>query len=195
MGATFCMAMIDPLDEPAQIARGLRRRDPAVLDALIERHQHRLYRYLLYLTGQPTLAEDLFQETWLRVLERGRQYDGRSAFVPWLLAIARHLVADHWRRRAPSSLEPLRADAPEGPPVPSPEPSPFERAVVDEGRARVLDVIAALPAIHREVLTLRFLEDLTLEQIAAVVDVPLSTVKSRLYRALESARQRWGEGR
>jgi RNA polymerase sigma-70 factor (ECF subfamily) len=48
------------------------------------------YRYLLHLPGQPALADDLFQDAWLRVLERGGRYDGRSAFLPWLLAVARH---------------------------------------------------------------------------------------------------------
>ena len=60
---------------------GLRRRDPDLLDALIEQYQHRLLRYLLHLTGNRAVAEDLFQETWLRVLEKGHQYDGRNRFV------------------------------------------------------------------------------------------------------------------
>lgn len=57
-------------EERQTIAAGLRRRDPELLDRLIEQHQQRLYRYLLFLTGDPALAEDLFQETWIRVLER-----------------------------------------------------------------------------------------------------------------------------
>jgi len=57
--------------ETSAIARGLRRRDPDLLDRLIEQYQHRLLRYLVYLSGNRDLAEDLFQETWIRVLERG----------------------------------------------------------------------------------------------------------------------------
>jgi hypothetical protein len=63
--------------ESTEIARGLRRRDPDLLDRLIEQYQHRLLRYLMYLTGRRELAEDLFQETWIRVLERGHQYNDR----------------------------------------------------------------------------------------------------------------------
>jgi RNA polymerase sigma-70 factor (ECF subfamily) len=59
--------------ETSAIARGLRRRDPDLLDHLIEQYQHRLLRYLIYLSGNRELAEDLFQETWIRVLERGHQ--------------------------------------------------------------------------------------------------------------------------
>ena len=55
--------------EPSTIARGLRRRDPDLLERLIEQYQHRLLRYLVHLSGNRELAEDLFQETWIRVLE------------------------------------------------------------------------------------------------------------------------------
>src|SRR5947199_2060264 len=85
--------------EASAIARGLRRRDPEVLDCLIEQYQHRLLRYLVFLTGHRELSEDLFQETWMRVLERGRQYNGKSKFDTWLFAIARHLVIDHSRKK------------------------------------------------------------------------------------------------
>ncbi len=62
-------------DDTRSLAIGLRQRDPDLLDRLIEQYQQRLYRYLLFLTGNPSLAEDLFQETWIRVLERGSQYN------------------------------------------------------------------------------------------------------------------------
>ncbi len=98
----FVNSVACPMEHEAQaIARGLRRRDPEVLDGLIERYQYRLFRYLLFLTGSKETAEDLFQETWVRVLERGRQYNGKSRFEPWLFTIARHLVIDLQRRRQP----------------------------------------------------------------------------------------------
>ncbi|HEX8882836.1 MAG TPA: RNA polymerase sigma factor, partial [Candidatus Acidoferrum sp.] len=84
-------------DERKSIARGLGRRDPDLLDRLIEQYQYRLFRYLMYITGDQARAEDFFQETWIRVLERGHQYDGKSKFEAWLFAIARHLVID-WQR-------------------------------------------------------------------------------------------------
>ena len=81
------------------------RRDPDLLDQLIEQYQHRLFRYLLFLTGNPALAEDFFQETWIRVLERGDQYNGKSKFESWLFAIARNLAIDVSRRKKFASLE------------------------------------------------------------------------------------------
>src|SRR5215831_13780027 len=96
--------------EASEIARGLRRRDPVVLDRLIEQYQHRLLRYLVYLAGNRELAEDLFQETWIRVLERGHQYDGGHEFITWLYAVARNLTIDYLRKKRPVSLDGLMED-------------------------------------------------------------------------------------
>ena len=83
---------------------GHRQRDAVLRDELlgelVDRLQGRLVRYLTYLVGRRETAEDLAQETWLRVLERGRQYDGRLPFEPWLFAIARHLAIDLLRRHS-----------------------------------------------------------------------------------------------
>ena len=107
-------------DDTQALAQGLTRRDPDLLDHLIELYQRRLYRYLLFLTGNPALAEDLFQETWIRVLERGHQYNAKSKFESWLFAIARNLVIDVSRRKKMPSLEDLGDkdnDLPFDPPI------------------------------------------------------------------------------
>ena len=96
--------------ESTEIARGLRRRDPDLLDRLIEQYQHRLLRYLVSLTGRRELAEDLFQETWIRVLERGHQFNDKYAFSTWLFAVARNLAIDTMRRKQPASLDGLMSD-------------------------------------------------------------------------------------
>ncbi len=177
--------------ECAEIARGLRRRDPELLDRLIEQYQSRLLRYLIYLTGNRALAEDVFQETWVRVLERGGQYNGRTKFEAWLFAVARHLVIDSYRRKTPASLDALTDQNGEDSPMEiedSKAPSAFEVLSGEEDAARVNAALGKLPAIYREVLALRFQEDMKLEEIAAVTSAPLSTVKSRLRRGLEALR-------
>ena len=70
-----------------------------LLTDLVERCQHRLVRYLLYLTGRREYAEDLAQETWVRALATGSQYNGRQRFDPWLFAIARNLAIDYLRKK------------------------------------------------------------------------------------------------
>jgi RNA polymerase sigma-70 factor, ECF subfamily len=182
-------------DDTQALATGLRRRDPDLLDRLIEQYQQRLYRYLLFLTGNPSLAEDLFQETWIRVLERGSQYNGKSKFESWLFAIARNLVIDASRRKKVTSLEDL------GDPESSPYDPPDERAssvlqmlVSRENEQSVQLSLLKIPSYYREVLLLRFSEDLGLEEIAALMATPISTVKSRLYRGLAALKTAMTEG-
>lgn len=172
-------------DDSRVLARGLRARDPRLLDELIEKFQYRLLRYLVALAGNHALAEDLFQETWLRVLERGHQFDPRYRFEPWLFAVARNLFLDRVRRRPELSLT-VSEDDEEIPldPADVETRSPFEEARHSEQKRALTGALATLAPIYREVLALRFQEELSLEEIARVSNVPVSTVKSRLYRGL-----------
>jgi RNA polymerase sigma-70 factor (ECF subfamily) len=172
------------------VARGLRQRDPELLDRLIEQYQYRLFRYLVYLTANRERAEDFFQETWIRVLERGHQYDGKSKFEAWLFAIARHLVIDWQRQKKAVSLDTLM-DPEQGTPlevVDEHEPSPLHLVMSGEEKANVEASLERIPAIYREVLLLRFQEELKIEEIAVILETPISTVKSRLYRGLAELR-------
>jgi RNA polymerase sigma-70 factor (ECF subfamily) len=173
-----------------ELARGLRQRDPELLDRLIEQYQYRLLRYLVYLTASQERAEDFFQETWIRVLERGHQYDGESKFEAWLFAIARNLVIDWQRQKKPQSLDAL-IDPEQGTArefADEHAPSPLQLILAREEQTSLQTSLGRLPTIYREVLLLRFQEDLGLAEIAAVLNAPISTVKSRLYRGLEELR-------
>jgi RNA polymerase sigma-70 factor (ECF subfamily) len=183
-------------DEKQRLADGLRRRDPDLLDRLIEEYQQRLYRYLLFLTGEPPLAEDLFQETWVRVLERGHQYNAKSKFESWLFAIARNLVIDVSRRKKFCSLEELADPESNQPYEPRDDhsASALQLLVTRENEQAVQLSLLKIPAYYREVLLLRFNEELGLEEIADVLSTPLSTVKSRLYRGLEALKSALPQG-
>lgn len=172
--------------ENARIARGLKKQDPELLDHLIDLYQHRLMRYLLFLTGKRDVAEDLFQETWMRVLVRGAQYNGKARFDTWLFTIARNLVIDLSRKRTMSSLDEMSEGSDDERPfeVAISDPSPLEQFQSREDSAEVGEVLLTLDSTYREVLVLRFYEELSLDEIASVTRAPLSTVKSRLYRGL-----------
>jgi RNA polymerase sigma-70 factor (ECF subfamily) len=195
MNATACYFVNAMAAENTEIARGLQRRDPDLLDHLIETYQHRLLRYLLHLTGRRELAEDLFQETWIRVLERGRQYDGRHEFSTWLFRIARNLVIDNLRRRRPASLDSLTdADAAASFDIPATgQPSAFDATVQREQNEQISAGMEHIAVEYRESLVLRFQEGMSLEEIASVTEAPLGTVKSRIYRGL-SALEPWVKG-
>lgn len=182
-----------PEDESSAVARSLRRRDPDVVDHLIDRYHYRLFRYLLSLSHNRQAAEDVFQETWIRVLERGHLYNGQSRFDTWLFAVARHLMIDRLRRERPHvSIEAL-LDAGEkrhssARSVLSDVPAPDECSSMED-RQWVEGALESIPAVYREALVLRYQEELPLEQISRISAAPLSTVKSRIYRGLEMLRE------
>ena len=181
--------------ETAKIARGLRERDMELLADLVERCQRRLVRYLLYLTGRRDYAEDLAQETWIRVLQRGSQYNGRQRFDPWLFAIARNLAIDYLRqKRKAVQTASLPDDRDEILLVSSSAPSPFEAAARSEDAIRLAGQLQILSPLYREALLLRFQEDLSLPEIAQVLGAPVTTVTSRIYRGLAALRSAFEEG-
>jgi RNA polymerase sigma-70 factor (ECF subfamily) len=176
-------------EESLAVSAGLKRQDAGLLDELIVRYQHRLMRYLLYLTGNREMAEDLFQEVWMRVLVRGAQFNGKARFDTWLFTIARNLVIDQKRKRTTSSLDELFEgrgddDRPMSFEIADGEPTPFDRFANGEDRERIAGALMEMETLYREVLVLRFHEELSLNEIAKVTRAPLSTVKSRLYRGL-----------
>lgn len=172
--------------ENAAIAHGLKRQDPELLDRLIDTYQHRLMRYLIFLTGKREVAEDLFQETWMRVLLRGAQYNGKARFDTWMFTIARNLFIDLSRKRVMASLDEMHDGAEDDRPleIAIDGPSPLDQFCTRENAAEVSAVLMELHPTYREVLSLRFHEELSLEEISSVTRAPLSTVKSRLYRGL-----------
>jgi RNA polymerase sigma-70 factor (ECF subfamily) len=185
MNATAYCLMNAMESESSAIARGLRRRDPDLLDRLIEQYQHRLLRYLIHLSGNRELAEDLFQETWIRVLERGHQYDGQHEFSTWLYAVARNLTLDYLRKKSPVSLDGLMENEEHAPLEPADaRPAAWEVVQQHEQAERINAALLSIPVEYRETVVLRFQEGLALEEIATVTSAKLGTVKSRLYRGL-----------
>jgi RNA polymerase sigma-70 factor, ECF subfamily len=181
--------------ETAKIARGLRERDMQLVADLVERCQHRLLRYLLYLTGRRDYAEDLAQETWIRVLQRGSQYNERQRFDPWLFAIARNLAIDYLRKKRKAvEATSLPDDRDEILLVRTSGPSPFEAAARSEDAIRLAGQLQILSPLYREALLLRFQEDLSLAEIAQVLGAPVTTVTSRIYRGLAALRSAFEEG-
>ncbi len=167
-------------------AARLRRGDTDGLAGLMQRHQDRLFRFLLRLTGDQAMAEDVFQQAWLQVAERISRYDAARPFAPWLFTVARNLALDQLRRVRPESLE--QAGEPAAPAGTGDDP--LARAVARERALRLVETVAALAPLDREVLSLRFDADLELPRLAEARGVPLPTAKARLYRALERLRER-----
>ena len=176
----------------AEVAQ-LRRGDLDALSALLARYQNRLYRYLLRLVREPATAEDIFQQTWLRVAEKIHKFDARWSFDAWLFTVARNLAFDHLRRTAPESLDEPVSDNPSSnsrfAELRSTELPAIEAILAHERTQRLSAALGDLQVIYREVLTLRFEEEMKLDEISRVLNVPLSTVKTRLTRGLHNLRE------
>jgi RNA polymerase sigma-70 factor, ECF subfamily len=177
-----------PLESDTQrIALGLRQRDATVLETLVEQYQYRLVRYLVSLLGRRYGVDDLVQETWLRVLERGGSYDGRYRFEPWLFRVARNIALDTMRKRPLNSLDSNEGGGDRSSPA-SGEASPYTLVARTQDAERLANAVQTLEPVYREALVLRFQEDLSLQEISVIVGAPVSTVASRIYRGLATLR-------
>jgi RNA polymerase sigma-70 factor (ECF subfamily) len=173
--------------ETRRIALGLCQGDVVVLEALVEQYHYRLVRYFVSLLGRRDGIDDFVQETWLRVLERGRSYDGQSRFEPWLFRVARNVALDAMRKRPMFSLDSNEEDVFRSLPA-SGEPSPYTLAARTEDAERLARSLQTLEPVYREALVLRFQEELSLQEISVIVGAPVSTVASRIYRGLAALR-------
>ncbi len=170
-----------------RIALGLRQRDIVVLQTLVEQYQYRLVRYLISLVGRRDGVDDLVQETWLRVLERGGSYDWHSRFEPWLFRVARNIALDAMRKQPMFSLDSGEESDVCASPA-SGAPSPYTLAARTQDAERLAHSLQTLEPVYREALVLRFQENLSLQEISVIVGAPVSTVASRIYRALATLR-------
>jgi RNA polymerase sigma-70 factor, ECF subfamily len=171
----------------------------AVFNELIHRYERELYRYLARYLGDPTGAEDVFQNTFLQVhLKRGLFENGRP-FRPWLYAIATHQAVDALRKagRHPTVSLDQRVSASRGDSdagnlidlLISEDGGPLAELQESERQQWVRDSVARLPDTLRQTLILAYHQDLKYREIAEILKIPVGTVKSRLHAALEKLQQ------
>jgi len=170
------MALERPEDD-RQLIMDLQMGSREALGTLMDRHGEDLMRYLLGLAGNRESAEDAFQDTWVRILDKARSFNPSGAFAPWLFRIARNCAIDIQRRRVQRKARSLE-EASMTPGTPQEPPDFLEKEKVQSTMAR-------LPIRHREILGLRFYLDLSYEEISVLLRIPIGTVKSRLNRALD----------
>lgn len=160
--------------------------DMPALTILVERYQQELTGYLNRLVGADwALAQDLAQETFLRVL-RQPTTRGERPFRPWLYTIATNLARDHFKSGAARLSAPLAAEQESA--LVDAAPGPEDYALRSEQRAALVIALNLLSVDYRAVLWLRFYAGLSLAEIAATLDVPLGTVKWRLFTGLQRLR-------
>jgi RNA polymerase sigma-70 factor (ECF subfamily) len=162
------------------------------MEVLLERYKRPVFSFVLRLVGDRARAEDLLQETFLRLIEHANSFEGNAKLKTWLFKIARNQCIDESRRRAhrkhPSLDQPMGHD-PDGANlherVPSRDAAADRRTVGNELKVRMTVAIDALPEDQREVFLLRQVQNLAFKEIAEITGVPENTVKSRMRYALE----------
>ncbi len=173
-------------------------RNGQAFETLAARYRDTLRRYLIGMARQPDVADDLLQETLLRVWTRAEQWDGRGTVKSWLFRVATNLALNDLRnrkRRREQSLESGDADsADDAPPawmLDTATPTPEQCALQSEESHRLRRLVAGLPEARRAMLRLVYEEDMELRDVADLLDIPEGTVKSRLYHARKHLSRCW----
>ena len=159
--------------------------DGAAFDVLYARYRGPLYRYVRRQVGDLAVAEELYQDIWLRLIDRRDQWRAEGRFRPWLFGIAHHRLVDYWRRQGRSLEDPL--DDPET--VARDGPWPEALQMIRDCVQRLFHLLDHLAEAQRSAFLLKEEAGLSLQQIADVTGVPRETVKSRLRYAVRRLRQ------
>lgn len=160
--------------------------DDSAFEQLVLAHQTQVYNLCLRLSGNEADAMDLSQEAFIRAWRGLGQYQFGAAFSTWLYRLTRNVCIDFLRRQKRSKTVPLTLSDEDGEselPLPDSAATPEESALEAERRQALADAMQQLSPEHREILTLRVINDLPYEQIAEILHIRVGTVKSRLARA------------
>lgn len=175
-------------------------RDAEAFEVLAARYREALRRYLVGIARQPEVAEDLLQETLLRVWTRAEQWEGRGSVKAWLFRAASNLALNDLRNRKRRREQSLQSEEPEegGDALPAPmwmldtsTSTPEQCALQSDNAARLHRLLNELPDQKRDVLRLVYEEDMELRDVAGLLDIPEGTVKSRLYHARKHLSRCW----
>ncbi len=173
-----------PLVDDAQLLKRIGRGDRQALAELYTRHQRVLFAYLLQLTPDYGLAEELLQDTLVAIWQSAHRFEGRSSVLTWLIGIARRQAHNTLRQRK----LPL-ADLTEVEYMPAPDLEPEQVALAGVAREELTEAFRRLAPVHREVLLLIFVQEFSYQETAVILEIPVGTVKSRLSNARRALRQ------
>lgn len=176
------------------------RGEAEAFGALVRRYERELFGYLQRYVGDSSLAEDVFQNTFLQVYVKSGQYEAGRPVRPWLYTIATHQAIDALRRNGrhqAASLDEARRESDDGEltglmeMLHSRGPGPLEAASAGERREQVRASVDRLPEFLRQVLILAYYQGMRYREIADILDIPVGTVKSRLHAALVKLQEAW----
>jgi RNA polymerase sigma-70 factor, ECF subfamily len=178
----------------ARLVKLARNGDRGAFAELVDMYKDKMYHLGYRMLGQAHEAEDLVQDTFLRVYTNLERYDENQKFSTWIYRIATNLSIDRLRKRKASYS--LDAEMPDGEGadwyslLPSDSETPEDEAVLSETQELIRKAIDTLPEKYKSVVVLRYLHDLSLQEISDVLHMPVTTVKTRVHRGREFLRKK-----
>ncbi|KEQ22151.1 RNA polymerase sigma factor SigW [Paenibacillus tyrfis] len=177
-----------------RLAKLARSGDRAAFAELVELYKDKIYHLAYRMLHNRHEAEEIVQETFLRVYTNLERYDEQQKFSTWIYRIGTNLCIDRLRKRKINySLDAEMSDG-EGSDwysaLPSREETPDNQVVLSETQEQIRDSIKTLPEKYRAVVILRYLQDLSLQEISDVLAMPVTTIKTRLHRGREFLRKK-----
>ena len=189
---------LDPPDETLMLR--YQQGDRAAFAQLVRRHQTALFNFALRQVRIPQVAEDVVQESFVRVVQNAADFKHEARFTTWVYTITRNLCIDHLRKRAlrkHPSLDESRGEEGDGPTLgeqtADPRASVEREATGTELKERIARAVDTLPDEQREVFLMREIANLPFKEIAEITGVPENTVKSRMRYALERLQEHLSE--
>ncbi|MEY4892370.1 MAG: hypothetical protein RIQ34_982 [Bacteroidota bacterium] len=174
-----------------ELIRSFQEGDSSALETLVLRHKDRLYTSILFLVKDRYLAEDIFQDAFIKIIDtlRGGRYSDEGKFLPWAMRIAHNLCVDHFRKvkRTPTIKTGEDQDLFEV--LNFSEDSMEEKMVRRQSHDRVRNMLDQLPTDQREVIILRHYADMSFKEIAALTDCSINTALGRMRYGLINLRK------
>jgi len=160
-------------------------------EELVRRYQRPITNYVYRMLNNYDASLDVTQEVFIKVYNSLARYSSDYKFSTWLYRIAHNAAIDHMRRHSVNeqSIESENADGSYQLQIESPRPTPEQEQERSEWRTEIESVVKCLPSIYRELILLRHAQDLSYDEIALITELPLGTVKNRLFRAREMMRE------
>jgi RNA polymerase sigma-70 factor, ECF subfamily len=181
---------IKSLTDGELISKAIRGREDG-FEELVRRYQRQITSYVYRMLNNYDSSLDVTQEVFIKVYNSLEKYSSDYKFSTWLYRIAHNAAIDHLRRNShvQQSLEIENADGTYQLQLESPQLTPEQERERSEWRDEIETVVKCLPAVYRELILLRHGRDLSYDEIAEVTELPLGTVKNRLFRAREMMRE------
>lgn len=181
---------IQTLTDAELITKAISGREDS-FEELVSRYQRPIVNYVYRMLNDYDSALDVTQEVFIKVYNSLERYSSEYKFSTWLYRIAHNAAIDHIRRNS-KNLQSLETENENGTyelQLESPRPTPEKERETSEWRKEIENVVRCLPTVYRELIILRHAKDLSYGEIAEITNLPLGTVKNRLFRAREMMRE------